>query len=459
MNKRIVLAAAVTLCVANPAHPQSADDGISFLKEGGRSFVLEKARLIDGTGAPAREDVTIVVENGRITQVGNGSAAIPPTAKRINLSGYTILPGLVMMHEHINYFSGAYVWDSMPGSVPKLLLAAGVTTARTAGSEAPQVDLNLKQRIDSGLAPGPRLFVTGGYLNGPEGGFLGDNVVRTAKDAEVVTGFWAARGATSIKAYSSISPDALRGAVDEANRRGIHVAGHLGEISCAEAAEIGIHTIEHGLSSCIKDFGIAPEAIGSFRYDSARATAAKLIALLVKKNVVLVATPPTTEAYDPSAEELAMLSPDQLQRYQEIVRQRPQWLPPLSVMPAWNAAHRAFERDFVAAGGRLLIGADAADFGVVPGYANHNAIIALVKAGFTSLQVIKFATADAAEFLGVGKSIGTITPGMTADLLVVRGAPDRQIEDIRNVEYVFKDGAAFDPVKLRAAAKGMLGQH
>ena len=77
--------------------------------------------------------------------------------------------------------------------------------------------------------PGPRLFVTGAYLNGEAGGFLGDTVVKTEEDGRVVTAYWGSRGATSIKAYSDIPVAALRGAVEEANRRGMHVAGHLGK--------------------------------------------------------------------------------------------------------------------------------------------------------------------------------------------------------------------------------------
>ena len=112
----------------------------------------------------------------------------------------------------------------------------------------------------------------------------------------------------------------------------------------------------------------------------------------------------------------------------------------------------------MAAEGRLLIGGDASVFGVVLGYANHNAMIALVQGGFTPLQVIRFATADAAKFLNAER-IGTVAVGKAADLLVVKGAPDQRIEDIRNVVHVFKDGLAYDPAKLRAAAKGNLGLH
>lgn len=454
------LFAAAALLSAAPAIAQSAEGEISsFLKEKGQSFVLENARVVDGTGGAAREGMTVVIDKGVIAYVGTSPRALPAGATSIDLAGHTVLPGLVMMHEHINYFSGAYVWDSQPGSVPKLLLAAGVTTARTAGSEAPQVDLNLKKRIDAGTAPGPTLFVTGAYLNGPEGGFLGDTVVRNAEEAREVTGYWGARGATSIKAYSSISPEALRGAVEEANRRRMHVAGHLGEISCTEAANAGIHTIEHTLTSCAKDLGVSPDRMASFRYDGASKAARDLVALLIAKNVTLVATPPATEAYDPTDEELSMLSPDQRDRYLEIAKDPPPWLQNTKAWAPWNGAHRQFERDFVAMGGRLLIGADAADFGLVPGYANHRAMIALVRGGFTPLQVIKFGTSDAARFLGISDRVGTIAVGKEADLLVVKGAPDRSIEDIRNVAYVFKRGSAFDPVKLRAAAKGKLGLH
>jgi imidazolonepropionase-like amidohydrolase len=448
---------ALGLALQTPVRSQPSSDPLArYLKHEGTTFVLENARLIDGTGAAARDGVTLIVEDGRITYLGAARRSLPPRAERIDLTGHTILPGLIMMHEHINYFSGAMVWNAMPGSVPKLLLAAGVTTARTAGSEAPQVDLNLKRRIDGGRVPGPQFFVTGGYLNGPAGGFLGDNAVETADEAAAVTAFWIARGATSIKVYSDLAPAALRGAVDEATRSGMHVAGHLGELSCTQAAQAGIHTIEHGLASCMKDFGIAPDALGRFRYDPSSAEARALVALLVANKTVVVATPAVTEPFERSEEELSMLSPDQRQRHAELIASRPPWLPSIEDQASWNEANRAFERDFVARGGRLLIGGDASDFGLVPGFANHHSMIALARAGFAPLEVIRFATADAARFLGLDRR-GTVTTGNFADLLIVKGAPDRDMAAIRDVSIVFKDGRAFDPAKLRAAAKGKLG--
>ena len=454
------VAAALTLTMSAAAAAQEAGGRPeAFLKAVGKAFVLEHARIVDGAGGPVRDNATVVIENGRIVSVGSSATAVPAGARHIDLSGHTILPGLVMMHEHLNYFSGAFVWDAQPGSVPKLLLAAGVTTARTAGSEAPQVDLNLKRRIDAGRAVGPRLFVTGAYLNGENGGFLGDTVVASAADGREVTAYWGDRGATSMKVYSKVSLEALQGAVSEANRRGMHVAAHLGELSCARAAEAGVHTIEHGLTSCVRDLGVEPDQIGSFRYDSAAARAAALIAKLVAAKVTLVSTPPTTALYEASEEELAMLSPDQKARYLQLRGDPPGWMPSPEARASWDAAHRAFERHFVGAGGRLLVGADANDFGLVPGFANHAAMIALVRGGFSPLQVIRFSTHDAATFLGLDGQVGRVAPGYAADLLIVQGRPDQEIEDIRNVAYVFKDGQAYDPAKLRRAAQGALGQH
>ena len=123
---------AVTLFACSSAElAQGAGAGSkNFLADTSTTFVLENVRLIDGTGAPARERLTIIIDKGRIAALGkNRVVTVPAGARRIDLSGHTVLPGLVMMHEHINYFSGAYVWDAQPGTVPKLLLAGRLAKA------------------------------------------------------------------------------------------------------------------------------------------------------------------------------------------------------------------------------------------------------------------------------------------------------------------------------------------
>ena len=146
------------------------------------TFVLRHVRVIDGTGAAARDDQSIVVANGRITAVGPaGSTPAPAGAKQLDYAGHTVLPGLVGMHEHLYYTASisdqlgadgaldqpGYLVTEIPSTAPRLYLAAGVTTARTTGSVEPYTDLEVKARIESGHMPGPRLDLTGPYLEGP----------------------------------------------------------------------------------------------------------------------------------------------------------------------------------------------------------------------------------------------------------------------------------------------------
>jgi imidazolonepropionase-like amidohydrolase len=417
---------------------------------------------VDGTGALAREDLSLLIENGRITAVGpRGEIAVPPAAERIDLTGHTILPGLIMMHEHLGYSVGSHpdpsvdqVGQAHPNSIPKLLLAAGVTTARTAGSDTPHVDLNLKRRIDADEAIGPTLF-TGPFLNGPERAYLGDFVVRTADEAREVVRFWVGQGATMIKVYANIAPEVLRAVIEEAHRLGAHVAGHLGPgTSCTQAARLGIDTIEHGFAECGAD--IPPVWLKDPTAADANAPeVTRVIETLVQDGVVIVATP----IQWPSDEELSMLSAAQLARYEKVRAAPPPFLQLLTnPPPEARAFGRAVTRAFVSAGGRMLIGADANDGGRVPGYANHTAMILLTDA-FPSLEVIRMATSDAAAFLKIADRTGRVAVGLEADLLIVRGAPDRDMNDIRGVAYVFKDGRAYDPRKLREAAKGLVGVH
>jgi imidazolonepropionase-like amidohydrolase len=108
---------------------------------------------------------------------------------------------------------------------------------------------------------------------------------------------------------------------------------------------------------------------------------------------------------------------------------------------------------------RLAVGADAADFGLIAGDANHRALSRLVEAGWTPLEVIRLATSNGAELLGVSDSVGRIPLGWAADLIVVSGDPAKDIKELSKAEIVFKDGVGYDPAKLRAAARGLVGWH
>jgi imidazolonepropionase-like amidohydrolase len=415
---------------------------------------LTNVRVVDGTGAPPRDDQTIVVATGRIAAVGpSGSVTVPADAKTLNLRGRTVLPGLVMLHEHFMYFSGRQVWHSQPVSYPRLYLAGGVTTLRTAGTEHPEVDLTLKRRIDERRMHGPRVHLTGPFFNGPASTFLGDTVIRDAAEARRATAFWASRGFTSFKVYDAIGADALKGIVDEAHARGLTVTGHLASVGCEEAADLGIDFIEHSFASCRKDLGVDPLRPG-FKADSSAPKVQSLIKHLVAANVALVSTPAVPER-TLTAEELDLLHPQARENYLRAALNPP---------PPWIDAEsdkeiRKLERAFVDAGGRLAVGADAADRGQIAGYANHRALARLVEAGWDPLSVLRMATVEGAELLGVGDTVGRIAPGWAADLIVVAGDPSANIRDLSKIETVIKDGIAYDPARLRTSVKGLVGWH
>ena len=213
-------------------------------------IALEHVRVLDGTGAPEREDETIVIDHGRIAAVGLASEIrVPQSAHRMDLPNHTVIPGLVGMHEHLFYPSGGgvplYIEHGM--SFPRLYLASGVTTARTAGTLEAYTDLNLKKMIDEGRMPGPKMLITVGYLEG-HGSFAPQMAeLDTPDDARRFVEYWASQGAHSFKAYMHITRGELEAALTAADARGLKITGHLCSVGFREAAALGIDNLEHGI--------------------------------------------------------------------------------------------------------------------------------------------------------------------------------------------------------------------
>jgi imidazolonepropionase-like amidohydrolase len=415
-------------------------------------LALENVRVIDGTGAPARQNQTILIIDGRIAAIGRaGRVAIPAGAERHDLTGRTVLPGLVMVHEHMMYFSGQRVWHSQPVSYPRLFLAAGVTTVRTAGGDFPYVDLNLASRIEAGRIAGPRMFVTSPNLNGADDSFIGDNIVRNAEEARREIDYWASRGATSFKLYVSIGPEVAAALIERAHSHRLPVTAHLGRTSCAQAAQLGIDNIEHSFVACLPELGMRIGEDGQLTGAIAPDRARDLIRLLVSRGVVLTSTP---ISLDPISEEVrSLLHPTALANW-ETGRGRP----PPGLLAAETHV-RALERQFLRAGGRLVIGGDAENFGRIAGFANHRALELLAAAGHRPLDILRMATLEGARLLGIDRETGSIAPGKLADLIVVAGDPAVNMSDIRRVEQVFRRGVGYDPVRLRESVRGLVGWH
>jgi imidazolonepropionase-like amidohydrolase len=192
------------------------------------------------------------LRGGKIEAIGSSALLqIPESAQRLELAGYSALPGLVGMHDHLFYVTAEvndnFVAHDMPLSFPRLFLANGVTTIRTAGSYEPYTDLEIKRAIDQGKMIGPKINATGPYLVDARLGQIQMHKLTGPDDAARLVNYWAEEGMKSFKAYEYISRAELKAAIGAAHKRGLSVAGHLCSISFREAAEMGIDSLEHGL--------------------------------------------------------------------------------------------------------------------------------------------------------------------------------------------------------------------
>src|SRR5215213_10761317 len=249
MNIKLPIILFLHFCFVITSFAQ-APDRQQFVRVEAPIVVLAHLRVIDGTGAAPREEQTIIISGGKIQSIeASATAKVPAGAQVLDLKGYTVLPGLVGMHNHLFFPMGGSppMYSNMGSSFPRLYPALGVTTIRTTGSVAPYTDLELKRLIDSGRLIGPKMHVTAPYLEG-RGAFTPVmHELTGADDARRMVNYWADSGATSFKAYMNITREELRAAVEEAHKRGFKVTGHLCSIGYREAAEIGIDNLEHGL--------------------------------------------------------------------------------------------------------------------------------------------------------------------------------------------------------------------
>lgn len=429
---------------------------------------LTNARVIDGTGAAARDGQTLVLRDGRISTIGPAaSTPAPDGARVIDLAGKTVLPGLVMLHEHLYYPTGPGVYGQLGQSFVRLYLAGGVTTMRTGGNLNGFMDITLRQRVEAGEAAGPAIDATMPYVNGPNQ-FVQMNKVTTEERARRHVAYWADEGATSVKAYMQISRAALGTAIREAHTRGLKVTGHLCSVTYAEAAALGIDNLEHGFFAAT-DFvpGKKPdECPGQGRGQQAVADIdptgvafQTLIRTLIEKKVAVTSTLTVFELNTPGRPlppGLDVLVPQLREQYLQN-RARVEGNTQ-SIYPRLFPKAMALEREFARAGGLLVAGTDpTGGGGVIPGYANQRQLELLVEAGFTPLEAIAIGTRNGARYLGLEKRLGTIAPGLQADLMIVAGDPSRDITALRNVETVFRQGVGFDSARLIQSVAGKVG--
>jgi imidazolonepropionase-like amidohydrolase len=450
----------------------SQNSGRTFVQLTAPVIAMTHARVIDGTGRPARDDQTLIIRDGKIAAIGrSGAVEIPKGARVRDLTGRTVLPGLVGMHEHLFYQierpGATPLIATAPGAFAKLYLAAGVTTIRTAGTADFDSDLRIRQQIEIGAQPGPEIDVTGPYVNAVGDRPSPETIVREVERA-------ADLGATSLTANTTLRSSELKAAIGAAHKRGLRITGHLCAVGYREAAALGIDNIERGIifdtdlysgkqqDRCPNDRDLFADVV---HMSVADAAIQRTIGDLVHHGVAITSTLAVIESYtgrdhviDPRIP--VLLSSRLREPYRAGLKR---WSNPNDDRArSWAQLLRLemeFERAFVAAGGRLMAGVDPTGWGgTIAGSGDQRELELLVEAGFTPEAAIRVATLNGAGFLHKHE-IGTIDRAQQADVVFVRGDPSRHIGDVRNVEMVMKDGVGYDPAALTDSASGSIGEY
>jgi imidazolonepropionase-like amidohydrolase len=426
---------------------------------------LTNAKLIDGTGSAAKDGQTVVITGEKITAIGpTASVKVPAGARTIDLAGKTVIPGIIGLHDHM-YYGGM---KFMGVSYPRLFLSAGVTTIRTTGSVDAYQELNLKRLSDSLNIVAPTIVVTGPYLQGAGSGYVTMPALNGPESARRMVRYWAEEGVTWFKAYTQISRAELGAAIDEAHRHGVKVTAHLCSVGFREAVALGIDALEHGMLTNTEWYpGKKPDQCpqastgdmyGSVDIDSPEVQ--QTIQDMVKHKVAMTSTLDVFELSSPSR-----IPPDQRvldALYPDMAKQVAAFYEKGktsndSVEIAAFKKSMQFERAFVKAGGLLGAGSDPCCLSSIAGYGDQRNYELLIEAGFTPEQAVQIMTSNGAKILGFDKWVGTVAPGMQADLVVIAGDPVRTPADIHNVETVFRRGLGYDAPKLKDSIKGLVG--
>ncbi|MGB8521438.1 MAG: amidohydrolase family protein [Candidatus Acidiferrales bacterium] len=477
----LVLFGSLLIATIAVAQTPKAADVVDFISIDAPVFVLNHVRVIDGTGAAAKEDQAVIIANGKIQSIGPAaSVQIPQGAQQLDRSGYTVIPGIIGMHDHLYYTDsaamqrvggrlgepGLFVME-IPYTAPRLYLAAGVTTMRTTGSLEPYTDLKVKSRIDANLMPGPNIDATAPYLEGSPTIFAQMHELTGPDDAKRMVDYWAAEGMTSFKAYMNITREELRVAIEAAHAHKMKLTGHLCSVTWPEAVALGIDDFEHGPVFADTEFvtdkkpDVCPQG-GSMAWgkqDMNGPQVQELIRNLVSHHVAVTSTLPVFEAGVPGRPKLQRrmldaMSAESAQSYLTLRALTPLDSPMTSLM----RKEMDFEVAFAKAGGLLLGGPDpTGNGGVLPGFGDQREIELLVEAGFTPVEAIQVGTQNGAIYLGQQDRIGTLASGKQADLVLIKGDPSSKIDDIENVETVFKSGIGYDSKKLIESVRGQVG--
>lgn len=447
-----------------------------------RPLVFTHVTVIDATGAPAQPDMTAVIINGRITALGKtGKVNIPANARRIEATGKFLIPGLWDMHCHL-----LTNWEYAP-----LYIAQGVTGVRDMGVGRQLADIaQLRKDVLAGTVIGPRLIYAGPIVDARNSNPGMTLAVTTLEDARRAVNSLADAGVDFIKVYEYLSRESFFAIIEEAKKRGLPFAGHLPRsITASEASDAGQKSMEHVfvfLDACstaeaeykkVRDEYQAAQQKGS--------VPAELRASWIDANQKLVDGYSSEKCLELGKRfvkngtwqvptfvgNLAYLMPESSKPDDPRFRYAPPkvvegWHQRLATMSKEQFARTQKRaetyvqviRDLHRVGVRILAGTDAGTNGFinnVPGFSLHDELVLLVRAGLTPMQALQSATINAAEYLNLADSLGTIEKGKKAELLLLDANPLVDIRNTRKINSVVVNGRLFDRLELDKLLSGV----
>jgi imidazolonepropionase-like amidohydrolase len=412
-----------------------------------RGVVLDNVRIIDGSGGAPIENGRIVIERDRIARIGRAAEiGVPAGAGTVDLSGRTVIPGLIDLHFHIE-------------NDPKLALrqlSHGITAFRDPGQWDEKFD-ELRRMIAADNLPGPRIFTTGPHIDGEDPAYPADSIVaRDAEEARRHAEMLVQRGASALKIYFRLPFASAKAVIDVCEARRIPCTAHLELLDARELIAAGLHGIEH-----VSSFGISlvpPIDAEGYRQAVLKSNDARRegrYRLFTRANL----DGPEAEAlYAVLRKRRPFLDPTLavFERRSEPPRSGAGGTPPdsttsnsIPVLVSGFVKMKQLTRRAAQEGARVVVGGHS----VVPfagrGQAPWRELELLVESGFSPIEAISAATTTAAAFLYRSDQLGSLRAGFYADLVVLLGQPDRDVTAIRTVDRVMVAGQWIDTTKYR----------
>jgi imidazolonepropionase-like amidohydrolase len=394
------------------------------------AVILEGATVIDGTGALPRPNTTLIINGSKIMYASNNTANnyyhnSSAGDNVINLTGKYIIPGLFDMHAHVaNVRKNSYN-QSESEYMLRMLLTHGVTTVRNTGGPTEQ-SVALRENVSEGKIVGPQIFTAGQLLNTPQVPIpFVEKQVQTEQDVRQEVRNQVATGVDYIKLYVGLTPKLVKAAINEAHSNGIKIIGHLYLTSWTDAANLGIDALTHGIP-------VSPFLLSEANQQKFLEAGDHPFNHFLWLDLVDLNGPEINEMMEALVNNDIPVDPT-LGIYEAMIKEEPQnqylWPKVLQL------TKMLYDN-----GVTILSGTDIPNFDLVPGSNLHHELEILVEDGISPLEVIKIATRNGAQALGIENDVGTIEPGKQADMIILSDNPVDEISNTKKIEAVINNG-------------------